>query len=102
MRKVLYNSPFTRRRLEKMRKVYLIGCWAHCGIREYPWSGKFEENPHTHELEPLVWEYVDLNGALDEFHLMRLSSTTTGTYYGFSFSKARAELMAKALENANF
>lgn len=93
MKKELKNTKKTKKYLESLHKIYLIGCWAHYGVREYPFTGKYSKNGTM----PLVYDYDDHNGTCDSWFLRELVNTTTGAYVGFSFSKERAEIIADAL-----
>ena len=51
MKKILPNNAFTKRRLDKMPKIYVIVCWAGFGVMTHYFSGKLAEDGKT----PLVW-----------------------------------------------
>lgn len=82
--KVLVNSSETRNYLDSLPKVYIAACWAGWGVRDYPFSGKFADKEKT---IPLVWDYCDFNGAVDEWHLIPIYRVTTGVIAGWSFNE---------------
>lgn len=93
---VLSNNAETKAYLAKLRKVYMIGHWAHYGVREFPFSGKYADKDKT---EPLVYDYDDHNGACDSYYLRNIYNTTTGAVWGWTFNKKDAERIANKLEN---
>lgn len=93
--KVLENSAETKAYLDTLKKIYLIGCWAHYGVREYYFSGKYADKDKT---KPLVYDYDDHNGACDNWYLRELDDTTTGYVWGWTFNKKDAERIANNLE----
>lgn len=95
MRKILPNTPKIKRYLDKFPKVYLVGYWAHCGVREYYFSGKYDK----HNV-PMVWDYYDANGCCDEWHLIPLTQTTTGTVICWSFVRSTADFIAKNINKS--
>lgn len=94
-KKVLPNCEETKQYLDSLKPVYLIGCWAHCGVLEFPFSGKYADKDKT---EPLVYEYDDHNGTCDNYYLTELHDTTTGYVWGWTFNKEDAERIANNLE----
>ena len=102
MKKILKNNLKTRAYLDSLPKIYITGRWAHWGILEFPFSGKFEvvHNNITgkDEYHPLVWNYYDYNGLADQYQLVDIFHTTTGAIYDWSFFKRSAELLAETLE----
>lgn len=95
LKSVLDNTKETKAYLKKLRKIYLIGCWAHYGVREYPFSGKYSDKNKQH---PLVYDYDDHNGTCDNYFLKDLYKTTTGCIWGWTFNKKDAERIASNLE----
>lgn len=93
--KVLDNSPETKAYLDKLKKIYLIGCWAHYGVLEFPFSGKYVDKDKT---KPLVYQYDDHNGTCDNWYLREIDDTTTGHIWGWTFNKKEAERIADNLE----
>lgn len=77
MRKVLKNNKKTRAYLDSLSKIYIVGCWAKYGVREYPFTGKYETNDNGIDI-PLVYDYDDHNGTTDNYYLRRLDRVTTG------------------------
>jgi hypothetical protein len=93
MKKKLKNNEKTKKYLDALPKIYMIGCWARYGICEFPFTGKYADNGTM----PLVYRHDDCNGWCDNWYLRKLSDTTTGGYVGFTFSKVCAEKIADAL-----
>lgn len=93
--KVLDNSPKTKAYLDKLKRIYLIGCWAHYGVREHYFSGKYADKDKT---KPLVYDYDDHNGTCDNWYLREIDDTTTGYVWGWTFNKKDAERIANNLE----
>lgn len=77
MRKVLKNNKTTKKYLDSLPKIYIVGCWAKYGVREYPFTGKYETNDNGIDI-PLVYDYDDHNGTTDNYYLRRLDHVTTG------------------------
>lgn len=96
MKKILPNTPKTKRYLDSLPKIYIVGCWAGFGVREYYFSGKFAKDKTT----PLVWDYEDCNGVCDEWRLRNLYYTTTGRIYAWSDVKESAEYIARQMNIA--
>ena len=63
MAKILNNSKETEEYLNALPKAYIAACWADQGVRGFPFSGKYEDKEKT---IPLVWDYFDFNGTVDE------------------------------------
>ena len=78
MRKVLKNTPKTKKYLDGLSKVYGIFLWAKWSILELPCAGKFDKNG-----EPLVYIYYDANGACDEWHLAPIQHASSGAFHGW-------------------
>lgn len=95
-KKVLPNCAETRDYLNSLKPVYLIGCWAHYGVMQFPFSGKYADNDKT---EPYVYYYDDHNGTCDNYYLTELHDTTTGYVWGWTFSKEDAIRIAEQLEH---
>lgn len=92
MKRILDDSKETRDYLNSLRKVYLVACWAGYGVMEFPFSGKYKDKEH---LQPLVWQYDDFNGEMDNWYLRPIEDTTTGSIYLWTFSKEDAWRIAK-------
>lgn len=92
MKKVLANCKETKEYLNSLKKIYLVACWAGYGVMEFPFSGKYKDREH---LQPLVWQYDDFNGVLDNYYLRPIEDTTTGSIYLWTFSKKDAWRIAK-------
>ena len=89
MKSILKNNKRAQKKIDNLPKIYIIGCWARWGVREFPFV-KLDENR-----EPWVYNYNDHNGQADQWELVPLSWTTTGTIYDWTFSKDRAEYLVK-------
>lgn len=101
MKKVLKNTPKTKTYLDSLPKIYLVGCWAKYGVREFPFTEKyFSENGFS---VPLVYDYDDFNGTCDNWYLRRLNYVTIGQIIMWTQNKAVAdkvvELFNKELQN---
>lgn len=95
MRKVLKNTPKTKAYLDSLPKIYLVGCWAKYGVREYPFTEKyFSENGFS---IPLVYDYYDCNGTCDNYLLRRLDRVTSGRVIMWTQNKAIADKVAELL-----
>ena len=91
-KKILENTPETRKYLESLPKIYMIARWVGYGIVGLPFAGKY-----TTDGIPFVWMYDDCNGTCDCYFLRKLTNTTTGWIYAWTTSKSRAEEIAAAL-----
>lgn len=88
------DSPDAMAFLQHLPKLYVVGCWARYGVREYYYSRRNAKNGL-----PLVWQYDDHNGSYAEWLLLPLEYTTTGWIFAWTTSKAAAEKIADALNN---
>lgn len=95
MRKVLPNNPKTKKYLESLPKLYIVGCWAKYGVREYSYTTKNDSNG-----DPLVYDYYDGNGACDEYHLMNICKVTTGRVFCWTLHRECANFIAEALNRS--
>lgn len=96
MKKNMPDNAKTRKKLEKLPKIYYVGFWAHWGVRNEFLQG-FDKDEH-----PLVWYFNDHNGTYAEWVLTRLENTTTGTVACWA-DEGRWEKLVKiaiALEDA--
>ena len=80
------------KKINSLRKIYIVGFWANYGTREYPFSGKY-----TKDGEPLVYFFNDHNGAFCEWQLIPIEYTTTGYVMFWTFDKFVAEQVAESL-----
>ena len=103
MRKVLKNNKKTKAYLDSLPKIYLVACWAKYGVREYPFTGKYEKDKHYGISVPLVYDYDDHNGTYDGYYLRGITSTTSGRIIMWTEFKSVAdkvaELFNKELQN---
>lgn len=89
-----------REKLEKLPKMYLVGCWARYGVMPFPFSGKFIKDKSiggNNERVPLVWDYYDGNGTCDFWRLIPITETTAGTIICWTERRAIAKKIANAL-----
>ena len=94
MRKVLKNTAKNKVYLDNLPKIYLVGCWARYGIREYPFTGKYEQNEYGISI-PIVYDYDDHNGTCDNWYLRRIDHTTTGQILLWTQNKNVASKVAE-------
>lgn len=95
MKKVLKNTAKTRKYLNSLPKIYIVGCWAKYGVREYPFTEKyFSENGFS---VPLVYDYDDCNGTCDNYWLRRIDQTTSGWIVMWTQDKKLADEIAELL-----
>lgn len=94
MRKILKNTAKTTQYLYSLPKIYLLACWARYGVREHYFTGKY-----TKEGIPLVYHYEDHNGFTDQFELMPITQTTTGSIVTWGFSEQQLQVFADQLNN---
>ena len=78
MKKILKNNAKTAAYLNSLPTMYIVGCWAGYGVWDFPWSGKWEKNPYSGHMEPLVWYYDDHNGIADNWYLVPIRHVTSG------------------------
>jgi hypothetical protein len=86
LRKVLKNTPKTKKYLDSLPKVYGIFLWAKWGMLELPWSGKYNK-----EGIPLVYHYYDCNGTCDEYHLVPITHCSSGAFWYWYSNKDTAK-----------
>ena len=96
-RSVRENSGETAHFLTKLPKMYIVGCWARYGVWDFYWSGKWEKNPYTGHMEPLVWYYDDCNGTVDNWYLVPIRHVTSGVIVMWTEDRVVAESIASAL-----
>ena len=99
MKKVLKNSKKTRAYLDSLPKIYLVGCWAKYGVREYPFTGKYKQDKYNDNISvPLVYDYDDWNGTTwGNYYLRQLTRVTTGSIIMWTQNKAVADKVAELL-----
>lgn len=97
MRKVLKNTPKTKKYLDKLPKIYGVFLWAKWGILELYWSGKYTKNG-----VPLVYVYYDCNGCCDEFRLIPINQASSGSFWNFFMSREPAEKMCDHLNTLGY
>jgi hypothetical protein len=91
-RKILKNTPKTKKYLDSLPKVYGIFLWAKWGMFEFRWSGKCDKNGM-----PLVYDYYDANGTCDEYHLRPIDKCSSGAFLGWYKRWDRAKMVRDAL-----
>lgn len=79
-------------------KVYLVGFWAHYGVIDYPYAGKYVWDEWSQDYVPLVFDYDDHNGTADEYEVRKITDVTTGGRITWTFNKGKAEWIASCLE----
>ena len=79
MRKVLKNTPKTKAYLDSLPTIYMVGCWAKYGVREYPFTGKYKKDKYYDISVPLVYQYDDHNGTCNNYYLRSIVETTSGS-----------------------
>ena len=96
MRKILPNSPKTKKYFKKLHKIYIVVYWAECIVIEAIYSGKTDKFG-----APLVWDYYyydsNSNDACDEWRLCEIYSTTHGRIFCWTDVKENAYYIANAL-----
>lgn len=99
MKTVLKDNEKTREFLNKLPKIYLVALWAHYGVRDFPFSGKYIKQNGIDV--PLVYVFDDHNGTCDHYFLRPIIYTTTAHIFLWTQFKGSAEKVADAL-NENF
>ena len=102
LRKRLPDNQKTRDKLAKLPKIYLIACWAHYGVLEFPFSGKYKkvkdaDSPLIRYI-PLVWDFDDHNGVYPEYVLRPITWTTTAAIRGWVRNEQQAKDTAEFCE----
>ena len=102
LRKHLPDNQKTRDKLAKLPKIYLIACWAHYGVVDFPFSGKYKkvkdaEGPLIRYI-PLVWDFDDHNGVYPEYVLRPITWTTTAAIRGWVRNEQQAKDTAEFCE----
>ena len=102
LRKRLPDNQKTRDKLAKLPKIYLIACWAHYGVIEFPFSGKYKkvkdaDSPLIRYI-PLVWDFDDHNGVYPEYVLRPITWTTTAAIRGWVRNEQQARDTAEFCE----
>lgn len=95
MKKVLKDNKKTKKYLESLPKIYIVGHWAKYGVQDYPFTGKYIEIDGISV--PLVYKYYDGNGTCSQWNLTRISHVTTGAVIMWTQNKSIAERVASAL-----
>ena len=102
LRKRLPDNQKTRDKLAKLPKIYLIACWAHYGVVDFPFSGKYKkvkdaDGPLIRYI-PLVWDFDDHNGVYPEYVLRPITWTTTAAIRGWVRNEQQAKDTAEFCE----
>lgn len=102
MKKQLPNTEEVGKFLDSLPKIYLVGYWAHYGVWDFPFSGKykkiFSEKVGYNIDVPLVYQYYDANGTCDKYLLRPITDTTTGEIILWTQNGYRAKQFANLLE----
>jgi hypothetical protein len=85
--------------INSLPKIYLVALWARYGVREYPFTGKFEIDEDSKLPIPLVYDYDDHNGTHEEYVLRPITWVTTGHIVTWEYSKNVAEFLAESYNN---
>ena len=96
LRKRLPYNQKTRDKLAKLPKIYLIACWAHYGVLEFPFSGRYKKI--NKKPIPLVWDFDDHNGTYPEYVLRPITWTTTAAIRGWVRDEQQAKDTAEFCE----
>jgi len=94
-RKILKNTPKTKKYLDRLPKVYGIFLWAKWGVLELPWTGKYNKDGI-----PLVYIYHDFNGEYDEYYLDHIRKASSGGFWGWYENKDTAKEVQTKLNEA--
>lgn len=102
MRKIIPFSKGAQEELNKLPKMYLVAFWAHYGVTDFPFSGKYEKRfdeklGYTIDV-PLVYQYDDHNGTCDDFFLRPIDYTTTGQIVVWTQDGYQAKQIANIYE----
>ena len=90
--KIRKDTKRTKKYLESLPFIYVVGRWAKFGVREYRFSGKSDEYG-----VPLVWMYNDDNGTNSYWMLVSVYGTTTGDIWCWTDSVHLAHLIVDSL-----
>ena len=85
-----------QKKIDKCRNIYIVACWAHFGVQEHKWTGKWKMVDGRPV--PMVWYYDDHNGEFEEWYKCPITWVTTAPIYMWSFSRAIADHIANALD----
>ena len=96
LRKRLKNTKKNKDKLAKLPKIYLIACWAHYGVLEFPFSGRYKKIDK--KPIPLVWDFDDHNGTYPEYVLRPITWTTTAAIRGWLRDEQQAKDTAEFCE----
>lgn len=92
MKVIMQRTKRNLDKLEKLNTIYMVGIWARAGVREFWDSGKVNKDGI-----PLVYNYDDHNGTTDQYELVPITYTTTGTVLCWTTSKEYAEYIANCI-----
>ena len=102
LRKRLPDNQKTRDKLANLPKIYLIACWAHYGVVDFPFSGKYKKvkdaDSSLIRYIPLVWDFDDHNGVYPEYVLRPITWTTTAAIRGWVRNEQQAKDTAEFCE----
>ena len=85
--------------MERCKSIYAVVLYAHWGVREYKWTGKWGKNSHDKSPTPIVWHYNDHNGTYEEYQRIPIEYTTTGYIITWTFDKASAKRLVTVLND---
>lgn len=95
MKKILDYTSKNIEKIKTLKKIYLVGCWANYGVREYAFAGKYVRQNEL--MIPLVYDFDNWNGTYEHFVLLPINYVTTGQIIMWTFSKQKAEKIADGL-----
>lgn len=102
LRKHLPYNQKTKDKLAKLPRIYLIACWAHYGVLEFPFSGKYKKvkdvDTKVARYIPLVYDFDDHNGTHPEYVLRPITWTTTAAIRGWVRDEQQAKDTAEFCE----
>lgn len=92
---MLKNNKRTKQYLDKLPKIYIVGYWAKCGVRDFPFAGKYVN--HKGISIPLVYQFDDNNGEFGAYYLRRIDQTTSGVIFFWTQNEIVARKMANLI-----
>lgn len=74
----------------KAPRIYAVVLYAKWCVCEYRFAGKYEWDDILKDYVPLVYHYDDHNGVYETYDVRKLTHTTSGFVFGWTFSPIRA------------
>lgn len=100
MRKVLKNTSRVRAYIQSLPTIYMVGCWARCGVWSLPFTGKYTTNKDGLSV-PLVYVYDDHNGTCDNYYLRGIDRVTSGAVIMWTQNEKLAHQIAEFFNREN-